>query len=108
VNIDFCALPTAEQPLRLAEWDELFADAVTSVKTIDPHRAQLTLRAQHDLAARAADLAVRETECCSFFTFTLTATGGSLALEISVPSAQTTVLDAMVGRIGRHQEDDHV
>ena len=82
MTIDLCTLPTAEQPLRLAEWDDLFTNAVVSTEVIEPQRAKVTLRAQHDLAARTADLAVRETECCSFFTFTLTATGGRLDLEI--------------------------
>jgi hypothetical protein len=106
-TLDICTLPTAEQPLRLAEWDELFADAVISTKMIEPGRARAALRSQHGVAARAADLAVRETECCSFFTFTLTATGGQLDLQISVPSAHTAVLDAMVARMGHDQHDDH-
>jgi hypothetical protein len=99
-TIDLCTLPTAEQPLRLAEWDAIFADAVISAELIEPGRALAVLRAQHDVAARTADLAVRETECCSFFTFTLTATGGQLDLQISVPPAQTAVLDALFARIG--------
>ena len=107
MTIDLCTLPTAEQPLRLAEWDDLFTNAAVSAEMIEPQRAKVTLRAQHDLAARTADLAVRETECCSFFTFTLTATGGRLDLEIMVPPAQTAVLDALVSRIGREQEADH-
>lgn len=40
------------------------------------------------MAAQAADLAVRETGCCSFFTFSLITTGGSLWLETSVPDSQ--------------------
>jgi hypothetical protein len=106
MTLEFCALPTSDQPLRLAEWDELFADAVISAEMVEPQRAKATLRAHHDLAARAADLAVRETECCSFFTFTLTATGEQLVLEITVPPAQRAVLGALVDRISRG-EDDH-
>jgi hypothetical protein len=102
-----CTLPTPDQPLRLAEWDALLADAVISAEAIERGRAKATLRTQHDLAARFADLAVRETECCSFFTFTLTATAGGLDLEISVPPPQAKVLDALIGRIGRDHEDDH-
>ncbi len=54
-----------------------------------------------ELAAEAADLVVRETQCCSFFTFALTATGGRLHLDVTVPESQTPVLDAMVGWVER-------
>lgn len=47
------------------------------------------------MAARVADLLVRETDCCSFFTFTLTATDGTLLLEVAVPPAHVEVLDAI-------------
>ena len=95
---DACTLPTMEQPLRAKEFDDLFRDAVTAVNRIDATRAWLVLRAEPALAARAADLAVRETRCCSFFGFTLTATGGELTLEITAPPEQFAVLDALVDR----------
>ena len=38
-----------------------------------------------EVASRTADLFTRETQCCSFFTFTLTATGGSLTLDVAGP-----------------------
>jgi hypothetical protein len=37
----------------------------------------------------------RETACCGFFTFTLTATEKALSLEVTVPEAHTAVLDAL-------------
>jgi hypothetical protein len=55
-----------------------------------------TVEAQ--VAARAADLTVRETQCCSFFGFTLTATGGGLTLDVTAPPEQIAVLDALVDR----------
>lgn len=61
----------------MAEFDELIATAVSSVDRMGPTRACLELMPNADVAARAADLAVRETGCSSFFTFTLTATGGA-------------------------------
>jgi hypothetical protein len=47
------------------------------------------------VAARAAELAASETRCCSFFTFTLRVSAGSVALEVSVPPAYSAVLNAI-------------
>ena len=71
-----CTLPTTDQPLRVQQFDQLFADAVTAVERIDSSTARFTLRPEPHLAARAAELSSRETSCCSFFTFTLTFTQG--------------------------------
>lgn len=95
---DACTLPTVEQPLRAKEFSDLFRDATTAVERIDEGRARLVLRPEPPVAARAADLAVRETQCCSFFRFTLTATGGGLTLDITAPPGQVAVLDALVDR----------
>jgi len=91
-----CTLPTADQPLRIAEFDALFAADVTDVQQPSTNTALLTLRPDASVAARAADLAVREAGCCSFFEFTLTATGGQLAMQIRTPAVQIDVLDALV------------
>jgi hypothetical protein len=44
------------------------------------------------------DLSVRETQCCSFFEFTLSATGDELTMDITAPAGQVDVLDAFVDR----------
>jgi len=93
-----CTLPTVDRPLRLAEWDVLFRSAAIAVQRTDPMQARLRLRAEPEVAARAADLTVRETQCCSFFTFALTATGGQLTLDVSTPAGQIAVLEALVER----------
>lgn len=93
-----CTLPTAEQQLRLAEFDALFAEAVTGVERIGPDRVRMDLRAEPGVAGRAADLAAAETSCCSFFTFALTASGGALSLEVQVPGQYVQVLDALAAR----------
>lgn len=90
-----CTLPTVEQPSRLAEFDAVFATAVRTVERVDESRIRLDLRPDPAVAARVADLLVRETDCCSFFTFTLTATDGTLLLEVAVPPAHVEVLDAI-------------
>ncbi|WP_406079134.1 hypothetical protein [Micromonospora sp. NBC_00858] len=70
---DACTLPTVEQPLRLAEFDELFATAVRRVETLTATHARMTLIGEAGLTAAAVrDLTARETGCCSFFTFTIT------------------------------------
>jgi hypothetical protein len=91
-------LPTPQRPLRLAEFDELFTTAVWSVERLDRRQVRLELAPEAAVAARAADLLVRETQCCSFFTFTLTATGGQVSLEVAVPDGQVEVLDALTDR----------
>ena len=96
-----CTLPTVEQPLRRAEFDDLFATDVLAVDQTSPEAVRFELRADPDVAARAADLAVGETGCCSFFTFSLTATGGRVHLDVAVPESQTPVLNSLVGWVER-------
>ena len=99
---DACTLPTAERPLRLAEFDDLFATAVRQVEPIDATHARLHLTGPAGLADRVRDLAARETECCSFFTFTTTgepATDGeAVVLDIEVPDAHADVLASLARR----------
>jgi hypothetical protein len=94
---DACTLPTTDQPLRLAEFDNLFTTALRGVTRTSPTTLELIL----DAAAEptATDLTTRETACCSFFTFTYTPTAdGRLRLKITVPPAHTAVLDALEAR----------
>ncbi|GAA4722420.1 hypothetical protein [Phytohabitans rumicis] len=99
---DACTLPTAEQPLRLAEFDELFATAVRRVEPIAADHVRMSLTGPTGLAEKVRDLTARESECCSFFAFTITpqpATDGeALALDISVPAVYTDVLDSLAQR----------
>jgi hypothetical protein len=88
-----CTLPTAERPLRRAEFDELFTTALRA-----QHRVSATtLRWELDPAAeaRARDLAARESGCCSFFTFTFHPGPQALRLDVSVPPARSDVLDGL-------------
>jgi len=95
-----CTLPTVEQPLRTKEFDDLCATAALAVDRIDAVTARLRLRAEPAIAAKAAELAVRETACCSFFAFTVSVTRGELYLDIAVPDAHVAVLDALTRRAG--------
>jgi hypothetical protein len=99
---DACTLPTAERPLRLAEFDALFATAVRAVEPVGPTHARMRLTGPAGLAATVRDLTARETECCSFFTFTITpepaAEGEALTLDVCVPVAYAEVLASLIGR----------
>ena len=92
-----CTLPTAEQPSRLAEFDDLFAGSRRDITTAGPTRARLTLAGPAGLAASVRDLTARESRCCAFFAFTVTAgpaaDGESVTLDVEVPQHdQTSVL----------------
>ncbi|MGX7828098.1 hypothetical protein ACTG9Q_23715 [Actinokineospora sp. 24-640] len=91
-----CTLPTVERPLREAEFDGLFATGLRGVLRSGPTTLRLVLA--REVAAQVTGLAVRETDCCSFFTFDLRVTGDGLTLEISVPAARADVLDALAAR----------
>lgn len=92
-----CTLPLAQQPVRAAEWGDLFDAAVLDIRRVTVRSARLELRPNPVVAARAADLAARETQCCSFFTFNQIARGGTLTLEIGVSTEQAATLDALLG-----------
>jgi hypothetical protein len=93
-----CTLLAPERQLRAAEFDGLFAEVVLGIKRVDAGRLRLDLRPSPKVAGRAAELVAAETGCCSFFTFTLTAAAGRLALEIAVPAPHIAVLDALADR----------
>ena len=111
VEVEACTLPTAERPLRQAAFDDLFASTLSAVERHGETRARLVLTtrgaAPTALAERVQALADAETQCCSFFIFTVTqlppsaaqADGEpSVALDIEVPSAYADVLSALVER----------
>ena len=90
-----CTLPTLQQPLRRAEFDELFS-TVQGVDRVDPTRLVLTISAVSGRADAVRELTRRESECCSFFTFTVVE--GDPVREIAVPSTSFGVLDALTER----------
>jgi hypothetical protein len=98
-----CSLPTADQPLRVAEFDGLFASAVEMVERTSPNALRLTLRPDPDVAATTAQLAAHEVHCCGFFTFTLTLASLSLILHVAVPDSHIDVLDGLQTRAAQAQ-----
>ncbi|WP_407560423.1 hypothetical protein [Streptomyces sp. 184] len=127
-----CTLPTAERPLRVAEWDALFADGPVTLSRPEPLRLRLLLGPAEGPgpgpgagpgpgsgpAERVRELAERESACCSFFTFTTGVTTGrdgagdgdggrtadDLWLEITVDQPHEAVLDALAARIAAAAE----
>ncbi|GAB3982638.1 hypothetical protein GCM10027615_65810 [Plantactinospora veratri] len=94
-----CTLPTAEQPARLAGFDRLLGTAVRSVCRSEPTRLRLELTPTPRVASRVADLMMRESACCSFFTFRLGVADGRLCWDVGVPAGQVAVLDALAARV---------
>ena len=92
-----CTLPSRERPLRVAEFDALFANTLRSWERPGARLLRLFLDPGHEAELR--DLTARETACCSFFTFTIGAGKDLLTLEISVPTTQEPVLDALSARL---------
>src|SRR5262245_27003197 len=98
---DVCTLPTAELPLRQAEFDDVLATAIEAHRATDRH-LRLVLAGPPDLIGRVRDLAARETACCSFFTFTVTPDAAShVVLDIEVTARHVAVLDSMALRAAR-------
>jgi hypothetical protein len=92
---DGCTLPTAELPLRRAEFDDLFGTAVARDR-LGPTHLRVVLTAPAD-AVR--DLTARETECCSFFRFSVSAQPAGVVLDIEVPPVRASILDAIESRL---------
>lgn len=99
-----CTLPTAERPLRAAEWDALFAERRASPSRPEALRLRVVLADGPGVGERVRELTERESGCCSFFTFATGRDedrhGGRLWLDITVDPAHAAVLDALAARIG--------
>ncbi|MDT5246216.1 MAG: hypothetical protein QOD36_3592 [Mycobacterium sp.] len=93
---DACTLPTPERPLRVAEFDDLFAHVVRLQR---PEPTRLDLVIVRDAEAGARDLAARESECCSFFSFEFESAGDDVVMHVDVPPQQVEVLDAIEARV---------
>ena len=90
---DACTLPTVEQPLRVREFERLFAESLISVSTRPDGRSlRLVLADGPGVYETAADLAARESECCSFFLFNVTRGSGVVTMDVRVDDAHTDVL----------------
>lgn len=91
-----CTLPTVERPLRVAEFDHLFALSLRQVHRPEGTRLRLMLDPAAEASAR--DLVARESQCCSFFTFTFSRSAAGLVIDVVVPEDQVSVLDGIAAR----------
>jgi uncharacterized protein YceH (UPF0502 family) len=97
-----CTLPTAERPLRLAEFESLFAEHLDHVTWTDDRTAVFRLTGGDDVASLARDLGDRESRCCSFFSFEVAQPAASVVtMQVRVPRRYRTVLQAMVDQAAR-------
>jgi hypothetical protein len=92
-----CTLPTAEQPLRMAEFDEFFQTAVQ--RWTRPRATALDLVIPQKIESFARDLAEREASCCSFFRFDFEPTAQGLVMRIGVSESHVEVLDALQAQV---------
>jgi hypothetical protein len=91
-----CTLPTVDRPLRLAEFDDLFATSLRGQQRLSP--TALRWRLDPSAEATARGLTARESSCCSFFLFSFAPDGDRLDLEVRVPAAHVDMLDALADR----------
>ncbi|WP_406726495.1 hypothetical protein WJ438_20135 [Streptomyces sp. GD-15H] len=90
-----CTLPTAEQPLRVAEFDALFTERLIGTSRPDRLRLELVLTGGKGVEETVRELVARESGCCSFFTFTLHPGPEQIRLDVVVDGAHEAVLDAL-------------
>ena len=92
-----CTLSTVEQPLRVAEFDELFRTALR--RSTRTQRTELELVISPESEATARGLAERETQCCSYFRFEFDPTPDGLVMRIDLPEDHVDVLDVLQARL---------
>jgi hypothetical protein len=90
-----CSLSAADQVARTAAWADLLAHA------LDRHRVEggwrLAFPADPPLVGQLADLAVREQQCCAFFSFAIVINSGDqVDLEARAPDAARPLLDELI------------
>ncbi|MEU4041152.1 hypothetical protein ACK389_10375 [Streptomyces antibioticus] len=101
---DACTLPTAELPLRVAEFDTLFTERLTEVDRPDRLRLRLVLAGGDGVEETVRDLIARESGCCSFFTFAISPGPEQIHLDVSVDGAHEAVLDALQERAAARRD----
>jgi hypothetical protein len=88
-----CTLGEAELRERVRQWRALRARSQVAPT---PSGAKLVLGPDEDLGA-VVDLAAAETQCCPFYSFSLTITGAERALVIDAGPEGASVVGALLG-----------
>ena len=89
-----CTLPSVERPLRIAEFEHLLSKA-TATAAVDATTATFSFAPEALTAAAAAELASREVECCSFFSFRLDIGAERLELTVQAPRGHEPLVAAL-------------
>ena len=97
-EVEACTLPSVDRPLRVADFDALFAAHLVRAERTAPTGARLVMAGGAGVADRVQRLADAESSCCSFFDFTVTDDGGEVVLAVTVPSTYADVLAGLVSR----------
>jgi hypothetical protein len=100
---EFCTLPTAAQPKRMLEFDQLFRRQANPPRRIGPHQVEFSFADAEGLYAEVSDLVARESGCCSFFDFVIdqrsrASDQDQLVLRVGVPAGRDDVLEALMDR----------
>jgi hypothetical protein len=95
VAVDACTLPTAERPLRVAEFDSLFSTSLRAVERPGPAWLRLRLDPDPRVWTVTRELVDRESNCCSFFDFQLARDDNDLVVDVRVPAGRVDVLDGL-------------
>ncbi len=90
-----CTLTGDDQTARAQTWAELLGRA-TGRHGIDGG-TQVTFSADATLIGQLAELAVREQQCCPFFTFTLAITTTDVTLDVHAPAGAEQFVAALFG-----------
>ena len=86
-----CTLTVEEQPDRVDEWRAFLTTHVESAE-LAPTEARLKLRSGDAAFTTAADLALREKQCCAFFDFNLRLDTDGRWMTIGVPDDAAPIL----------------
>lgn len=97
-EVEACTLPSADRPLRVADFDALFAAHLREVVRPTTTRARLVMAGGDDVADRVRRLAAAESTCCTFYSFTVTERPDAVDLDITVPEAYADVLAGLTAR----------
>ena len=93
-----CTLPSADRPLRVADFDALFAAHLVRAERTDLTAARLVMAGGPGVADRVQRLADAESSCCAFFDFTVADEGDEVVLGVRVPPTYADVLAGLVAR----------
>jgi len=90
-----CTLHPNEYAGRLEDFRQGVFAHLVGMERPEPTRLRLLLAGDADPEA-VRELLVREQGCCTFMSFTITASGGQLAADLEVPADAAPALDGMV------------